>query len=84
MNENEITETSPERGSGRTPEGSDASRRNALRDGCRSRVVFPAEMAARIDAREARLTEKLKPDGELESMLVREMARAGEQMDVCH
>jgi hypothetical protein len=84
MSEDEMIEAPPERGSGRTPEGSDASRRNALRDGCRSRVVFPPEMAARIDEREARLTEKLQPDGELESMLVREIARVGVQMDVSH
>jgi hypothetical protein len=53
-----------------------------LRDGCRARVVFPAEMRARIDERAARLNEKLAPDSELESMIVHEIARAGVQMDV--
>jgi hypothetical protein len=41
-------------------------------------------MAARIDERETRLEERLQPEGELEVMLVREIARAGVQMDVCH
>jgi hypothetical protein len=41
-------------------------------------------MAARIDEREARLREELRPEGELQSMCVREIARAGVQFDVCH
>src|SRR5262249_39215450 len=69
---------------GRTPAGSDASRRNSLRDGCRARVIFPPQMAAAINERMARLTERLQPDGELEEMIVHEIARSGAQMDVCH
>jgi hypothetical protein len=41
-------------------------------------------MAAEIDAREARLKERFQPADEFECMMVREMARAGVQMDVSH
>jgi hypothetical protein len=41
-------------------------------------------MAARIDECEARFAERLRPADALESLMVREMARAGVQMDVCH
>jgi hypothetical protein len=54
---------------GRTPEGSSASRCNALRDGCRSRVIFGPEMSAAINERMARLSEQLEPEGELQSMI---------------
>src|SRR5262249_44113349 len=53
--------------------------RNSLGDGLRSRVVFPEEMAARIDDRKAKLTEQLRPRNELENMLIYEISRTSVQ-----
>jgi hypothetical protein len=41
-------------------------------------------MRAAIDERVKRLAERLRPDGEIECMIVHEIVRAGVQMDVCH
>src|SRR6516165_9767843 len=86
MTEHEYVDAPPPRqgGRGRTPEGSSVSRRNSLRDGCRSKVIFGPEMSAAIAERQARLNERLQPQGELEHMIVHEIARAGVQRDVCH
>jgi hypothetical protein len=73
--------TSPH--SGRTPEGSAASRRNAIDDGSRSISEFPPEMAERIAAKEKTLKAELKPRNELESMAITELARASIQHVHC-
>jgi hypothetical protein len=82
----EQSETPPPEpgGKGRTPEGSAASRRNSLRDGSRAKVVFSRHMSIAIDERFDRLKETLKPVDALQTMLVREIARAGVQRDACH
>jgi len=69
---------------GRTAEGSAQSRRNAIRDGCRSRTEFPEDMQALIDIRLAELTAEEKPKTALERWLLGEMARSGVQVEVSH
>jgi hypothetical protein len=69
---------------GRTAEGSAQSRRNAVRDGCRSRTEFPEDMQALIDIRLAELTAEEKPKTALERTLLGEIARSGVQAEVCH
>jgi hypothetical protein len=64
--------------------GAANSRRNAIRDGCRSVSEFPVEMQKRIDQREPELCAELKPKSILERELIKEMARAAIQEDVAH
>jgi hypothetical protein len=78
------TDGSTARSSGRTAEGSRASRRNSLGDGGRSRIVFPVDIQERIDIREEELTADHEPTNAMERMLISEMARSGVQVDVNH
>jgi hypothetical protein len=71
----------PPPGGGRS-EGS-ASRRNAIRDGCRSLSQFPEDMQRVINAREDALRDELKPENELEVICVEEIACASIQVRVC-
>jgi hypothetical protein len=72
-----------ERPSGRTWEGSQESRRNSLRDGCRSRVVCPDPMQQKIDRKTAELRVELKPRSGMELLLIVEIARATAQVNEC-
>jgi hypothetical protein len=83
MNDAQNHETdAAERTGCRTSEGSANSRRNAVRDGCRSISEFPVEMQKRIDAREAELCAEHQPKSRLERTLLKEMARGEIQEDV--
>ena len=70
-----------EPGNGRTAASSSQSRRNAIRDGCRSRTEFPDDMQALIDSRLAELTAEEKPKTAVERTLPGEIARSGVQAD---
>jgi hypothetical protein len=61
--------------------GSDASRRNALRRGLRARVVFPAEMASKIDICTNKLYADMKPRTEMEAIMLRQVAQSSVQAD---
>jgi hypothetical protein len=63
--------------------GYDASRGNAVKHGMRGKVVFPEEIASRIDDRTRDYTAELKPKTGLERWLVFEMARTSVQVEVC-
>jgi hypothetical protein len=63
--------------------GYDASRGNAVKHGMRGKVVFPEEIASRIDDRTRDYTAELKPQTGLERWLVFEMARTSVQVEVC-
>jgi hypothetical protein len=79
--ENGHTEAPRDETSGRTEEGSKASRRNALRGGRRSRVVFPPEMEEEIRERTRKLIEQMKLKTEVERTLARMIARTGVQAE---
>jgi hypothetical protein len=80
MNGNEES-GAPPRSSRRTPGGSEQSRRNSLKNGLRSCVVFPEDMAERIAERKSKLRAEHKPAGVLEETLIDEIARTGVQVD---
>jgi hypothetical protein len=63
--------------------GYDASRGNAVKHGMRGKVVFPEEIASRIDDRTRHYTAELKPQTGLERWLVFEMARTSVQVEIC-
>jgi hypothetical protein len=67
----------------RTPEGKARSARNALKHGLRAQkyVVLPDEDAAEFAALEAALIDELAPQGVLQSILVRRIARAAWRLE---
>src|SRR5262249_29388619 len=66
---------------GRTPEGSESSRWNAVRHGLESQSLFPPDMQAQIDRHNAALTEQHSPANANEVWLVLEIARARTKID---
>src|SRR5207248_4167318 len=72
------------RGGGpRTPEGVDASKRNALKYGLMAKEIFPAELQALIDGRTAGFTAQFQPTTPYEDFLIVEMGRAAGKLDRC-
>jgi hypothetical protein len=69
-------ETEPKRRSGgpRTPEGKARSRRNSLKSGLQSQVVFPEDMANNIAQRTREFTESFGAKTPYEEALIRDMA----------
>jgi hypothetical protein len=67
--------------SGRTPEGSESSRWNAVKHGLESQSLFPPDMQAQIDKHNAALTEQYSPANANEVWLVLEIARARAKID---
>jgi hypothetical protein len=59
------------------------SRYNSMKNGLRSRLLFPDEMLEEIDTHAHELSKQLKPTTKLEAWLVRQMARATVQMETC-
>ena len=76
--------TEPLKHSGRTPGGSEQSRRNSMKEGLRSRLVFPREMGERIAERTGELEDDLKPTDALELILIGEIARTSVQVERAH
>jgi hypothetical protein len=68
-------------GAGRTPEGSEISRRNALEYGLWAKKVFPKSLQADIDQCTAEITAQFQPRSPYELRLAREMGRATAQYE---
>ena len=65
-----------------TPEGKDASRRNALKHGLTGEgVVLPEALAAEVDRLEAAFTRDFQPADELGRILIRRLALMAARMD---
>jgi hypothetical protein len=66
----------------KTEEGKTRSAQNALKHGLRAErfVLLPDEDAAEFEAKEAALVEDLAPEGALEGILVRRIARAARRL----
>jgi hypothetical protein len=60
-----------------------ASCRNAIKDGLRSRVEFPQQMAAEIEVRTMDFYRQYEPRSEFERFLVRVMAATSVQVEHC-
>ena len=74
----------PERSGGpRTPEGKDASRRNSLKRGLRSKIVFPDDLAELVEQRVGDCFAEFTPQSPYEKMLVRDMAIASVRFERC-
>ncbi len=72
------------RGGGpKTEEGKRTSRRNALKDGTRAKVVLPPEMEAAARVRQQEIADHFKADGPYDHWLVGRMAFASVQLDRC-
>ena len=68
----------------KTPEGKDASRRNAIRHGLASEtLILPEEEAAAVAARVVAWTPALRPVGEYDAWLVEEVALSSVRIDRC-
>jgi hypothetical protein len=72
------------RGGGpRTEQGRLVSRRNALKDGLRAKVLLPDGLEAVIAARTAEFDEQFQPESPYETWLVGEIAQATAKLDRC-
>lgn len=63
--------------------GKRKSRRNAIKSGLRSRILFPEELAAKIDQRAVEFERDFGPRPGFESFLVRDMAVASVRIERC-
>jgi hypothetical protein len=63
------------------PRRRDASRRNALKDGLTSKVVFTADLAAEVERCTALLTEVYQPTNDYEKKLIGDMGRSSAQLE---
>lgn len=70
-------------GGPKTPEGKARSRRNALKDGLRAKVVFPDEVAATVATRTTEFLDEFRPRTPYERFLVRDMALCSVQIELC-
>jgi len=73
----------PRSGGPRTEEGKENSRRNSLKRGLRSKIVFPDDMADLIEVRVREFTEAFKPRSPFEVILVRDMAVSSARIERC-
>ncbi len=75
----------PRKGSGgpRTAEGKEQSRRNSLKRGLRSRIVFPDDLADLVESRIAAFSDEFAPRCTYEAMLVRDMAVSSARFERC-
>jgi hypothetical protein len=77
-------EASRRRGGGpKTARRKRVSRRIALKKSLRAKVVFPDELAARIDQRSAEFAFEFRPRTPYESYVVRDMALASVRIECC-
>ena len=70
-------------GGPRTREGKEASRKNALKHGLRSQVIFPDDMAEVVESRVLAFTAEFSPTNHYESTLVRDMAVSSARFERC-
>ncbi|MEO6810610.1 MAG: hypothetical protein ABI353_15955, partial [Isosphaeraceae bacterium] len=70
-------------GGPRTPEGKDASRRNALKHGMRARVLLPGDLATAIAERNCQFTDEFQPNTPYEAWLIAQGAEASVRIDRC-
>ena len=70
-------------GGPRTAEGKEQSRRNALKRGLRSKIVFPEDMAELVEKRTRDLIAEFSPKTPYEEMLVRDMAVSSVRFERC-
>src|SRR3954469_8343963 len=70
-------------GGPRTVEGKEASRRNALKRGLRSKIVFPADLVALVEQRTHDFVAEFAPQSPLEELLVRDMAVSSIRFERC-
>jgi len=82
---NPDTIDTPDKRSGgpRTPEGKNASRRNALKHGLRSKIVFPEDVATLVEQRTDDFTAEFAPRSPYEAALVRDMAVSSVRIERC-
>ncbi|MEO6807549.1 MAG: hypothetical protein ABI353_00350 [Isosphaeraceae bacterium] len=73
----------PRSGGPRTQEGKDASRRNALKHGMRSEVVFPEDLAEVIAERTGQFNAQFQPVGPYEEWLIGQVAINTALIDRC-
>ena len=73
----------PRSGGPRTAEGKENSRRNSLKRGLRSKIVFPDDLADLIEVRVREFTDEFKPRTPFEVMLVRDMAVSSARFERC-
>ena len=80
-----IADSSPARRSGgpRTPEGKEQSRRNALKRGLRSKIVFPDDLNVLVEQRIKDFFAEFDPRSSYEEVLVRDMAVSSARFERC-
>jgi hypothetical protein len=82
--EPEAAEPPPKRRGGpTTPEGKRRSRRNSLKRGLRSKVVFPEDLAETVEKRILYFANEFAPKTPYEAMLVRDMATSSVRFERC-
>jgi len=70
-------------GGPRTAEGKEASRRNALKRGLRSKIVFPDDVEALVEQRTRDFIAEFAPASPYENVLVRDMAVSSVRIERC-
>ena len=70
-------------GGPRTPEGKDQSRRNALKRGLRSKIIFPDDLTELVERRIADFFADFAPRSTYEEVLVRDMAVSSARFERC-
>ena len=70
-------------GGPRTREGKEASRKNALKHGLRSQVIFPDDMAEVVENRVLAFSAEFAPTNAYETTLVRDMAVSSARIERC-
>ena len=80
-----IADSPPAHRSGgpRTPEGKEQSRRNALKRGLRSKIVFPDDLNVLVEQRIKDFFADFDPKSTYEEMLVRDMAVSSARFERC-
>ena len=70
-------------GGPRTAEGKEASRKNALKRGLRSQIVFPDDMTELVEQRVVDFNSEFAPKSPYEATLVRVMAVSSARLERC-
>ena len=80
-----IADSPPAKRSGgpRTPEGKDQSRRNALKRGLRSKIIFPDDLNTLVELRIKDFFAEFAPRSTYEEVLVRDMAISSARFERC-
>lgn len=80
-----VVDPTPTKRSGgpRTPEGKEQSRRNALKRGLRTKIVFPDDLAELVEQRISDFFSDFAPRSTYEEILVRDMAVSSVRFERC-